>query len=137
MPTATYPGYYNQLPEISKFVSSVARKAGAERSDIYELQLAVDEAFTNIIEHGYGGEGKGEIVCICEVVENRFRIILRDWGKAFSPEDVPPPDFNVSLEELKIRGAGLYIMNEVMDEVKYTFDEKKGNVLKMVKYLPT
>lgn len=136
MPTATYPGFYNELPEISEFVAKVARQAGAERSDIYELQLAIDEAVTNIIEHGYGGEGKGKIECTCDVVGNRFRVILRDWGKSFKPENVPDPDFNVPLEELKIRGAGLYIMKKVMDEVKFSFDDKKGNILKMVKYLP-
>jgi serine/threonine-protein kinase RsbW len=136
MPTTTYPGYYSKLPDVSEFVSQVARKAGADRSDIYELQLAIDEAFTNIIEHGYGGEGKGKIVCTCEVVDNKFRVILQDWGKGFEPENIKKPNFKVPLEELKMRGAGLHIIREVMDEVKFTFDDKKGNVLKMVKYLP-
>jgi serine/threonine-protein kinase RsbW len=93
----------------------------------------VDEACTNIIEHGYGGEGKGKIECSYRVDPDALTIKLRDWGVSFAPEDIPDPDFNVPLEDLEPRGAGLYFMRELMDEISFAFHESKGNLLVMVK----
>jgi serine/threonine-protein kinase RsbW len=60
-------------------------------------------------------------------------ITLQDRGKTFEPDYVPEPDFDVPLEELQTRGAGLFFMRKLMDEVRFDFDPQKGNVLVMVK----
>jgi serine/threonine-protein kinase RsbW len=133
MPTRLFPGRFDMLEEIGALVVQTAKDAGFNSKDCYALQLAVDEACTNIIEHGYGGEGRGEIECSCDLIDNNFTIVLRDWGKSFSPEDVPVPDFNVPLEELQSRGAGLYLIQKIMDEVRFEFKTPNGNTITMVK----
>jgi serine/threonine-protein kinase RsbW len=133
MPTKTFPGRYTSLAEISEFVAQAAQEAGFESKEVYAVKLAVDEACTNIIEHGYGGEGKGKIECSYQVDPDALTIKLRDWGISFAPEDIPDPDFNVPLEDLEPRGAGLYFMRELMDEISFVFHESKGNLLVMVK----
>ncbi len=133
MTSQTFPGYFASLAEISKFVAEAAERAGFDSKGIYAVKLAVDEACTNIIEHGYGGEGKGDIVCTCEVQPSQIKITLKDWGAAFSPDDIPDPKFDVPLEELKPRGAGLFFMRKLMDEVHFDFRKKDGNVLVMLK----
>lgn len=133
MPTKTFPGRYTSLAEISEFVAQAAQDAGFESKEVYAVKLAVDEACTNIIEHGYGGEGIGNIECSCCVDADALTIKLRDWGIAFSPEDIPDPNFNVPLEKLEPRGAGIFLMRKLMDEIRFVFNENKGNLLVMVK----
>ena len=133
MPTKTFPGHYESLAKIGEFVSQVAKDAGFDKSNIYSIQLAVDEACTNVIEHGYGGEGRGDIRCTCDVTQDGIEITLRDWGAAFNPNCIPEPDFNVPLEKLQSRGAGLFLMKKLMDEVHFDFETEDGNVLLLVK----
>ena len=129
----TFHGRYTSLAEISEFVAQAAQDAGLGSKEVYAVKLAVDEACTNIIEHAYGGEGIGKIECSCDVDSDALTIKLRDWGVAFDPKDVSDPDFNVPLEDLEPRGAGLYFMRKLMDEIRFIFNEKKGNLLVMVK----
>jgi serine/threonine-protein kinase RsbW len=134
MPTKTFPGQYDSLAKISDFVALGAQEAGLSSKDVYAVRLAVDEACTNIIEHGYGGESVGKIECTYSYDSQTLTVKLRDWGKSFAPEDIPDPDYNVPLEELKLRGAGLYLMRELMDDIRFHFNDAKGNVLVMRKH---
>lgn len=129
-----FAGRYDRLAEISEFIAQVAKNAGFDEDAVYALQLAVDEACTNIIEHAYGGEDKGEIQCVCDDDEDELIITLHDWGKPFNPDDVPDPDFSVPIEEIESRGAGLMLIKKIMDDVKYKFSPKNGNLLIMVKH---
>lgn len=129
MPMKVFPGNYNNLAEIGKFVTIQSEIAGLNENDAYAVQLAIDEACTNIIEHGYGGENKGSIECTCKTSEEGIEIILVDEGKLFNPKTAPMPKLKVPLEELASRGAGVYLMHKVMDEIKYNVDENNHNKL--------
>ncbi len=133
MPTRKFPGQYENLAKIGKFVTKIAKEAGFDSAQVYSVQLAVDEACTNIIEHGYGGEGRGDIVCSCDPTDEGILIVIKDWGQQFSPDDVAEPDYDVPLEKLQSRGAGLFLMNKIMDEVDFKFDKSDGNTLTMKK----
>jgi serine/threonine-protein kinase RsbW len=133
MATAKFSGRFESLAGIRKFVSEAASNAGFNDKDIYAVELAVDEACSNIIEHAYGGEGKGEIICTCNDINNGLEIILRDDGKRFDPEGVSPPDFSVELDKLEPHGAGLYLIRNMMDDVDFKFSKDAGNELRMVK----
>lgn len=133
MPTVIYSGRFENLAEISKFIKEVAKKADFGESATYAVQLAVDEACSNIIEHAYGGDGEGDIQCTCEDTEEGLKITLRDQGRTFNPDDVPPVDVNLPLEEVEGRGAGIYLIRKLMDEVKFETGSESGNVLILVK----
>lgn len=126
---------FENLPRIRKFVVQAAQKAGFSEKDVYAIELAVDEACSNIIEHAYGGEGKGDIECLYNIGEGELTITLRDRGKSFEPEGIPEPDFSVGIDELRSRGAGLFIMRKMMDRIEFSTDETGKNVLKMTKKL--
>jgi serine/threonine-protein kinase RsbW len=133
MATATFSGRFESLAGIRKFVFQAASDAGFDEKEIYAVELAVDEACSNIIEHSYGGESKGEIECTCNDLKDRLEIILKDDGKPFDPGEVSHPDFSLPLEDLKPRGAGLFLIRNMMDDVNFEFSQKDGNVLRMVK----
>lgn len=133
MPSLTFAGQYTSLEAIAAFIAQAAQEAGFDNKGIYAIKLAVDEACSNIIEHGYGEEVGGKIHCGYEVLQDGLKITLQDWSKPFNPEDVPDPNFDVDLQELKPRGAGLYFIKNLMDEVKFDFKSGDGNLLTMIK----
>lgn len=130
---ATFPGRFKSLAEISEFVSQAIKKIGFDETTAYSILVAVDEACTNIIEHAYGGEGHGEIHCSCDVTEDVLKIILRDRGEPFDPTAVPEPNFSVPLQELECRGAGLVLIQKIMDETSFVSTPDGENVLTMIK----
>lgn len=133
MGTEIFPGRYESLAKISAVVSKAAKKAKLDENAVYAVQLAVDEACANIIDHAYQGQDIGEIHITCEITEEGLRVILRDWGIPFDPDSVPKPNFSVPINDLPRRGAGLLLIRESMDEVHYDFTDKRGNTLTLFK----
>jgi serine/threonine-protein kinase RsbW len=135
MDTVTFPGRYDSLASISNFVEEAAKQAGLDHKATYEVQLAVDEACCNIIDHAYGGEGIGDIQCTAKVEKDALTIVLVDRGRPYSPDKVAPPELNVPISKVKPRGVGLYLMRKMMDGVSYKSAPDSTNVLTMVKRL--
>lgn len=133
--TLTVPGRYSSLEPTCKFVAEAAAAAGLGERESAHCQLAVDEACTNIIEHGYGGEGRGDIRVRCDIAPNELTITIRDSAKHFDADAVPQPNLKASLEEMAIGGLGLYFMRNVMDAVEFSY-EAGGNKLVLVKKNP-
>ena len=131
--TLAFPGRFDRLAAISEFVTRAAEAAGLDARAIYAVQIAVDEACSNIIEYAYGGEGRGDIECTCRINDGGLAVILRDHGRPFDPTSVPEPDLHASLEDRNGGGLGLYFMRQLMDKVHFEFTQDSGNVLTMVK----
>ncbi len=134
MRTETFPGRFDSLSKISTFVVQAAQEAGLNPSAVYAVDLAVDEACTNIIEHAYGGEGKGEIQCTCQVTDKGLTVIIRDHGKPFNPDRVHSHQVKSHLKDVRSRGAGLYLIRKMMDDVNFEFSKETGNVLTLTKH---
>lgn len=133
MEERVFSGNFESLAVIGEFIEELAQTAGFNEKDVYALQLAVDEACSNIIEHAYGGEGRGDIYCECDDSAVEFKITLKDYGNAFNPDEISDPDYNLPLEEINSRGAGLMMMRKIMDSVEFKFSKAEGNILVMTK----
>lgn len=131
--TRTFLGQFDSLVEIGEFVTRAAGDVGLSEEAVYAVEMAVDEACTNIIEHAYGGEGRGNIECTCRINADKLTVMLRDRGCPFDPSSVPEPDVNAALEDRQEGGLGLYLIHRLMDEVYFEFTSDSGNVLTMVK----
>lgn len=101
----------------------------------YDLQLAIDEACTNIITHGYKGMDPGSIILELEVEAGAVRMVLTDFGHEFEPASAPQPDLDAALEDREPGGFGLYFIYQTMDQVDYACGED-GNHLTLIKNLP-
>ena len=130
----TFPGQFENLAAISEFVTYNAEAAGLDARSVFAVQLAVDEACSNIIEHAYKGERQGYIECTCLASHAGLKVVLRDHGYPFNPESVPEPDVHACLEDRTGGGLGIFLMRQLMDEVHFESIPGKGNVLTMVKY---
>lgn len=126
------PARYDRIKQICSFVVDAAEMAGLDESAVFHCQIAVDEACTNIIEHGYVGEDKGQIEVVCHVSPGALKIELIDQAPPFDITQVPDPQFSPSIEETTVGGLGIYFMKKMMDEV--SFEHKNGtNRLVLVK----
>jgi serine/threonine-protein kinase RsbW len=133
MPNITFPASFDVLDDIREFVAQTARKGGFNEKEIYSLQLAADEAASNIIEHAYEGDSDGEIDVTCDMSGDTLTIIMCDIGRTFNPSNVKLPNLTADLSERQIGGLGLYLMRKLMDEVHYISNPTTGNVLTMIK----
>jgi len=133
MQSVQFSAKFEFLDEIREFVGDIARAGGFGDKDIYNIQLAADEAASNIIEHAYEGVSDGLLELSCGVKGNTITIILVDHGESFDPSEVPLPDLKADLSERKIGGLGIFLMRKLMDEVRYEVKPNKNNVLTMTK----
>ena len=134
MTTHRFSCSLNNLEKICDYVTHYANQAGLSEAEVYAVQLAVDEAATNIIEHGYGQECPSRIDVTCEILENGLKVVIYDDAEPFDPATVPEPEINVSLEDIKPRGLGIFFMRKMMDDVEYETSPDQGNTLTMIKY---
>jgi anti-sigma regulatory factor (Ser/Thr protein kinase) len=134
MKTVQFSAKFEFLDEIREFVGDIARKNGFTDKEVYNIQLATDEAASNIIEHAYEGMSDGLMEISCGYRNSVITIILVDHGEAFDPSDVPAPDLKADLSDRKIGGLGLFLMRKLMDEVHYVAEPKRNsNTLTMTK----
>jgi len=134
MKNIQFTAKFEFLDEIRDFVGNIARDGGFGDKDIYNIQLATDEAASNIIEHAYEGVNDGLFELSCGMQGNAIRIILVDHGEPFDPSVVPTPDLKADLSERKIGGLGIFLMRKLMDEVHYdSRPEQNSNTLTMIK----
>jgi serine/threonine-protein kinase RsbW len=106
-----------------------------DEKSTYQVETAVDEACSNIIEHAYGGEDRGDIQIECISNPGKLTIIIKDQGKPFDPDLVNLPRTNSSLEERPDHGLGLFFMRRWMDSVHFDFSKNHGNTLTMIKMM--
>jgi serine/threonine-protein kinase RsbW len=134
MVTMRWQADVDQLGAIRDFVAEAGRSLGAGERAILDLQLAVDEICSNSVRHGYGGR-EGQIEVTVERAGQSIEVVVRDWGRAFDPDQVPKPALDIPLEERSLGGLGLYLVRQVMDDVRFEFDRDRGNSVTMVKRL--
>jgi serine/threonine-protein kinase RsbW len=119
---------------VRDFVSRMIRQSRVTREDENKIILAVDEAVTNIIEHGYDQGVDGQIELEIESDDSQFKVVIRDTGRVFNPESVPNPDMKEHVKAGRKKGLGLFLMRQIMDEVRYRYKDGVQNELTLVKY---
>jgi len=125
------PGTVADLAQVNEFIENCCEEAGVDLAARFDLQLAVEEACCNVMEHAYDGNG-GRFGLRFETRGRDVVIALHDWGQPFDPASIPSPDMNVPLEDRPIGGLGIHLMRQVMDDVRFTFSDD-GNTLEMAK----
>lgn len=122
------------LARVAEFVADVTARARLSQKQSDDIQMAVDEAVTNVMEHAYAGRKNGRILITTTVSAREFLVEIRDNGKPFDPNSVPPPNIKSPLSERAIGGLGIFFMRKLMTTVEFTRDTG-GNVTRMYKKL--
>lgn len=120
------------LSEVREFVSRHAEKHGFTSRQVADVQLAVDEACTNIIKHAYNYDASKELSIELEFDDEKMNVTLTDQGIGFDVERYKKPDLKKQIARKKRGGMGVYLIRNLMDEVNY-YAESRENVLRMIK----
>lgn len=122
------------LEIIREFINRIARKAGFSEEGADQIELAVDEACTNVIKHAYHFDSKRMLDISVLVDKEKIEIIVTDKGSGFDPDQLAPPDIPKYAHEARVGGLGIYLMKTLMDEVSYSFNPGIKNTVSLVKY---
>lgn len=122
------------LAELMAFVDAECARMGVAEASAFAVRLAAEEAFTNIIRHGYGGR-PGPVRASLGNDGGSVTITLVDEAPPFDPADAPQPDLGAGLEERREGGLGWHLVRQLMDEVHHREAPGGGNVLTLVKHL--
>lgn len=123
---------FNSNASLRTICSKIIEKLDKEKftpDDIFALQLAIEEACVNAVNHGNQNDPSKNVVLEYRVSQDAVDIVVQDQGSGFCPLSVPDPTADENL--CKTSGRGLLLMQAYMDFVEYN---DKGNRVHMVKY---
>jgi PAS domain S-box-containing protein len=113
---------------VRDFCGSVPERLLYE-DEVAGLELAVNEAASNIMKHAYHGRTDRPIQLEADAFPDRVSIRLHHLGDSFDPTSVSPPALDGSRES----GFGLYLITKSVDDVRYSLDERGRNCVTLVK----
>jgi anti-sigma regulatory factor (Ser/Thr protein kinase) len=133
--TLQVPSTTENLAMIREFASHVGAQAGLDESAVGKLELAVDEACANVIEHAYGSDVTKEVVVRAVFDDTTIQIVVQDTGRGFDPTRVPDENLKDLVRQRRTGGLGMQLMRTLMDEVHYEITPGVKNELRMIKRL--
>jgi anti-anti-sigma factor len=124
----------SEMSAMRAFTSDVCRQGGFAPGDdaLDRLQLALTEAAANVIRHAYQGEPGHQLLLAVEAGAERVSLTLYHEGRDFEPKTVPPPSFDGSREG----GFGLFLMEQLVDEVLFFRDTQGRRGVRLVQRRP-
>lgn len=133
--TLQVPSSTENLAMIRGFVTSVGSQAGLTEVEVAQLEMAVDEACANVIEHAYNRDMTKEVSVHATLDADSIEIDVIDTGQGFDPNTVQQVELDQLISNRKSGGLGMRLMKTLMDEVHYEIIPGKKNELKMIKRL--
>jgi anti-sigma regulatory factor (Ser/Thr protein kinase) len=118
-----------EVPLLAEWVEQLGEELGLEMPEVFQLNLALEEAVVNVMNYAY--EDSGLIDLSAKVVDSEIIFVLEDSGKAFDPTKVDDPDITLSAEDRDIGGLGIFLVQQLMSGVTYSREDGK-NVLTMI-----
>jgi anti-sigma regulatory factor (Ser/Thr protein kinase) len=131
--TREFSSDLRQLAAMREYLREACRGCWDPEADegaIAPLELALDEAASNVILHAYRGEAGRPIELAVDVDADRACVELYHRGRDFDPDAVPPPD----LDALRESGRGLYLIRQSVDEVTFFRDDQGRCGVRLVKH---
>ncbi|MBQ7663118.1 MAG: ATP-binding protein [Prevotella sp.] len=128
---------HNDVQQISKladFVDAIAEEASIDPSLAMSLNLALEEAVTNVVMYAYPAGEEGDVDIVAELSDGSLLFTISDKGIPFDPTKKEDADITLGVEERQIGGLGIFLVRQLMDTVEY--ERKDGyNILTMKKKL--
>lgn len=123
------------LAGLRETVREAAECLGFGEHAVLEIVLAIDEAITNVIRHGYENSPGQPIDVTLESTRFNGRPALKvtvcDCGRQVDPDTIVGRD----LEDVRPGGLGTHIIRQIMDDVEYSLRQPRGMSLRMIKLL--
>ena len=127
----------NEISEISNlaiFIEELGEELNLTPDLVFNLNLVLEEAVSNVILYAYPKEESQEISLLAKMSGSNLVFLLTDSGKEFDPTQAPDADITLSAEERQIGGLGIFLIRQIMNTVEYQRIDGK-NVLTLGKQL--
>jgi serine/threonine-protein kinase RsbW len=131
------PGEHRYLALVRSVVVALAEESGFQDQDVDKIEMSVDEACTNVMDHAYDHLARKPPVEVeIRVTADRFVVDVKDEGKTFDFNAYVPPKFPEHWISGHLRGVGLYLIRTFMDDAQYEKLPGNINCLRLAKNLP-
>ncbi len=117
------PASLEALAPLAQFIQHTARQWGLPPEVQHALELTADEAVTNVASYAYPPGQEGTVRLELAREGDWVTLTIEDEGQPFQPESTGPPDLESDLQDRRIGGLGLYLMEKMMDRVERTRDQ--------------
>ena len=127
----------NEIEEISKlegFMETIGEATGIDLSLVVSLNLALEEAVTNVISYAYPEGQEGTVDIDVRATKEQLEFVISDRGIPFDPTTKEDADITLGVEERPIGGLGIFLVRQLMDTILYEYKDKK-NILTLRKQL--
>ena len=122
----------DKLQEIRSFIDRVGAFLGVNKSAMGDLRLAVDEAVTNVVIHGYA-QTDGIVELHMQADGDAVVIRIRDRAASFDPSQVKVPQLDTALKDRPLGGMGVFLIRKMTDEAEFLPLAGGGNEIRLVK----
>ena len=129
-----FPAEIDSIPAITDFVNEALEEADCSMKAQTQIDIAIDELFSNIAYYAYG-ENKGEatVVVDLDAEKREVSITFIDSGTPYNPLEKKDPDISVALEDREIGGLGIFMVKQCVDEMAYNYTNGR-NILTVKKF---
>ena len=123
-----------EIPRLSEFVDAFCAPLAPTPKDVPALQLALEEAVTNVINHGFADGQPHTFTVELAAADRRVTVIITDDAPAYNPLARAEVDIKLPLEHRPIGGLGVHLVKKLMDSARY--ERRDGrNILTFVRTL--
>ena len=112
----------NDLREIgaaAEKVDAFCEAQGISMQVAYAVNLSIDEILTNTISYGYDDDAEHRIDLTFRVDGETLVVVIVDDGRPFDSSTEREPDVDATIEERALGGLGLFLVQQMMDEMAY------------------
>lgn len=124
------PASLAAIDAVRRRTSERLRDEDIDEEVVFDLELALTEALSNTIRHGYAEDGRAMIELALTVEPEHVEFVIHDRGTPFDPAEVPP----TNLDEPGEGGYGLSLLGELLDELTRSPGAEGETIVRLVKY---
>ena len=96
---------------------------------LHEINLGLDELFTNIVSYGFEGGSEHQIKFTIEKTEETLVVKVEDDGTPFNPLEAAAPGLSQDLDTIDIGGLGIHLVKKMMDDINYQRVEGRNKLI--------
>ena len=122
---------------INETIEAIQHDWNIPEDKMFNINLALEEIVSNIINHGYKYDEDYEITIRFSRDQNAIRLQVKDYAPPFNPLEMPEPDdLNKPAEERQIGGLGIHLAKKFTDNIAYRRHNEK-NIVTFIQRLHT
>ena len=122
----------DEIPKLHALIQSIAEETDMDHALAMSLNLALEEAVSNVMLYAYPAGSPGQVDIEAAVLDDRIDFRVSDSGVPFDPTVASDPDLAADLKDRPIGGLGIFLVKRIMDDVSYTWENGR-NILTMTK----